>query len=306
MTSPANGATVSSPAHVVFSSSQPKLAYVRLFLDGQAVFFTYSSTFDGFVWMTPGTHNLAAISTDSKGAEVSSANVQLTALAAQTPVLTDQQNLPGWDSCSATFVRGTPRAGQVCAAGLGMAASSMAPGQSTPSLDGKAARFTLAGSHPYSNALWWKSLGGSTDLTHFTYDLWFFIDRPSASQALEFDVNQSFGGTRWTWGTECNFRGTGKWDLWDGARQAWVPSAVPCNPFPANTWIHLIWNFARVGSQVNYVSLEVNGVLIPVNVLHPAQPNWQMEDIDVAFQMDGDFRQDPYNVWLDRVNLMTW
>jgi hypothetical protein len=40
---------------------------------------------------------------------------------------------------------------------------------------------------------------------HFIFDLWFYIDDGNAPQALEFDVNRAFGGTRWTWGSECDF-----------------------------------------------------------------------------------------------------
>jgi hypothetical protein len=39
-------------------------------------------------------------------------------------------------------------------------------------------------------------LGGGADVSHFTYDLYFCIDNGPASQALEFDVNHTFGGTR--------------------------------------------------------------------------------------------------------------
>jgi hypothetical protein len=31
-----------------------------------------------------------------------------------------------------------------------------------------------------------------------------------------------------------------------------------------------------------------------------------LEEIDVAFQMDGNYEQEPYNVWLDEVKLTAY
>jgi hypothetical protein len=132
------------------------------------------------------------------------------------------------------------------------------------------------------------------------------IDHPNASQGLEFDVNQTFDNRRWVYGTECNFKGSGKWDVWDGLQNKWNPTPVDCKPFPANTWIHLAWQFERVGEQVHYISLSINDQTFPLDLYYQSQPDWTIEGIDVAFQMDGDSLQDPYTVWLDKVNLTTW
>jgi hypothetical protein len=42
-----------------------------------------------------------------------------------------------------------------------------------------------------------------------------------------------------------------------------------------------------------------------VDTYYTAQPNWYREEIDIAFQMDGNYKQEPFNVWLDKVNLFT-
>jgi len=47
----------------------------------------------------------------------------------------------------------------------------------------------------------------------------FMVDNPNALQALEFDINQTFGGNRWVWGSECNFNGSGKCAVWSDAPQ---------------------------------------------------------------------------------------
>jgi hypothetical protein len=43
-----------------------------------------------------------------------------------------------------------------------------------------------------------------------------------------------------------------------------------------------------------------------VNTEYPNQPDWTLEEIDNAFQMDLDEKGDPYNVWLDQVNLTAY
>jgi len=103
-------------------------------------------------------------------------------------------------------------------------------------------------------------------------------------------------------GSECNFNGSGKWDIWNDLT-GWQPTQFPCTLFPANTWIHLVWNVERVGNQVHYISLTVGDQTYNVDTYYPNQPDWTLEEIDVAFQMDGNFAQQPYNVWLDKVNL---
>ncbi|HLH06032.1 MAG TPA: hypothetical protein VKW78_02210 [Terriglobales bacterium] len=283
------------------------IQYMRAYIDGSADYFTFYNQFTGLFWMPTGTHNLEVIATDSKGNEAStSVSVNVTGVASQT--VTNIQNIPNWEPCSALYGPTTPRAGQICAAGLGNASSTMTEGVSNPSLSGSSAHFTLAGSTPYSNELYTQNLGGGDTPTHFVYDLYFMIDKPNAPQALEFDVNQTINDTRWVFGTECNFKtgkAVGEWDVWDGVK-GWQPTSAPCAVFPANQWIHLVWTFERAGNQVHYVSLQVDNNTYPLDLYYSNQPNWSMGQINVAFQMDGDANQTPYNVWLDKVNLTVY
>jgi len=307
ISAPSNGSTVTSPARVVASAaptSAPLLG-MRIYVDGTAVFWSFLSSIDTRIWMDPGTHTLDITAMDKNGT-IAATTVQVTVVPPQAPGVSDIQTLSGWETCSAVFPPDSPRAGQICAAGLGTAQASMTEGVSSPSLDGQAAKFTIAGPTAYSNQLWYKSLGGGTNVTHFVYDLWFYIDNPTAAQALEFDVNQTFAGQRWTWGTECNFNGSGKWDIWDALNENWVPTSVDCKPFAANTWIHLVWNFERVNGQEHYISVTIDGVTHNVDVTYGPQANWTLEDINVAFQMDGNFKQEPYTVWLDKVTLLAY
>jgi hypothetical protein len=84
----------------------------------------------------------------------------------------------------------------------------------------------LGGPTGYSNELYWNPIGGGNNVSDFTYDLYFYIDQPLVAQALEFDLNQTFGGTRWVWGSECHFKQTGRWNPWDDLHGKWIPAYV--------------------------------------------------------------------------------
>jgi hypothetical protein len=254
--------------------------------------------------MSPGAHTMEIMAEDNQG-YISATIMNVTVSSQSQTTISSIQNMSGWQQCSAKFPAGSGRDGQICAAGLGNAVSTMTPNQSSPSMDGQSAHFTLGGPTAYSNELYFNPVAGGNSVSHFTYDLYFYIDNPDAAQALEFDINQTFGGVRWVWGSECNFRGEtpGLWDIWDDVN-GWTPQPnMPCNPFPANTWIHLVWNVERVGQQVHYISLQVGGTTFNVDKYFDNTPDWTLEEIDVAFQMDGDYSQQPYNVWLDEVTL---
>lgn len=298
ISNPGNGASVHSPMPIVATATPPDPIYtVRLYVDNSAVLYTPNTSINQLIWMPNGQHTIEIVAEDTAG-YIATTSMQVNVVA-QDVGATRIQDRTNWVSCSALI------AGSTCAAGQGVAQSTLSLDQSSPSLDGSAAKFSLAGPHAYSNELYWVPLGGGSNVSHFSYDLWFYVDIGDAPQSLEFDVNQAFGGTRWTWGTQCDFDQTHQWDIWDPLHEIWVPTSVPCNHFPSQTWIHLVWNLERVGNQVHYISVSVADQTYNVDTYYTAQPKWYQEEIDVAFQMDGNYKQQPYNVWLDKVNLFT-
>lgn len=299
VSSPLAGATVQSPVQLAVTAHSASPIYnTRVYVDNVPVFFTFLGTITQSLWMANGNHRIDVVSEDQSG-YISRKSVDVN-VTGQGPGISQIQNLPGWVNCSSVLVTGA-----VCAAGLGVAKSELVQNQTAPTIHGgTSAKFALEGAtHPYSNALYWIPLGGGDNVKHFVYDLYFYIDNSNASQALEFDVNQTFGTTRWTWGSECNFDADQKWDIWNDAGGVWVPTNVPCTHFPSHSWIHLVWTLERVGNLVHYVSLQVNDQTYDVDTYYTAQQNWYADEIDIAFQMDGNWEQEPYNVWLDHVTL---
>jgi hypothetical protein len=300
--SPIDGGTVTSPATVIASAS-PKnpLFFMRVYVDDLAVYFTFTNSINTQIFIGPGKHTLEVMAEDNQG-YISATILNITVTSQSQTTISDIQTMSGWQSCSALFPAGSGRDGQICAAGEGTADSTLTQNQSSPSMDGKSAKFSIGGPTPYSNMLYFNAVAGGNNVSHFVYDLYFYIDNPNASQALEFDLNQTFGGERWVWGSECNFNDSGKWDIWDNVN-GWKPTIYDCKPFPANTWIHLVWEVERVGSQVHYISVMVGDQMLTIDTYYPNTPDWTLEEIDAAFQMDGNYKQEPYNVWLDKVNL---
>lgn len=280
-------------------ASTPDVDHSRVLLDGTSILYGGILPMKNFQLFIPdGQHTLVLAAYDKNDNELASTSTPVDISGQVSPAhLSQLQNIPAWQFCTQDL------AGTACASGLGQSVSTQTQSVATPSLSGSSAEFTLSGTQGYSNALWWVQLGGGTLLSKFTYDLDFYVNNPDVVEALEFDVNQSYGGVRYTYGTECSYKNTHMWDVWDPQHLVWVPSSVPCPPVAANTWHHLTWQFERVNKQVHYISVTLDNVTRPVNLYLNPEPNWNKEDIDVAFQMDGDSNQDPYNVWLDNVTL---
>ena len=310
VSNPTDGASVASPMNVV-ASATPKnpIFFMRVYVDQLAVYFTFTNSINTQLFVAPGQHTVEVMAEDKQGYISSTIlNVTVTSQPSQVTI-SGIQNMPGWQSCAADFPPGSGRDGQVCASGNpNPPTSSMTQNVSSPSMDGQSAQFSMSGPNGYSNELYFNAIAGGNNVSHFTYDLYFYIDNPAAPQALEFDTNQTFGGYRWVWGSECNFKGETPpmWDVWDDASGIWRESSVPCNPFPANTWVHLVWQFERVNNQVHYISLQVGDQTYNVDTYYNNQPDWTLEEIDNAFQMDLAQPPVPYHVWLDKVNLTAW
>jgi hypothetical protein len=303
ISAPANGAASGSPVHVVASGSAPGGAVgMQIYADGTLVYGNASSTVDTYVPLGGGWHNLAVKVWGPNGwNSYSSVNVDVQNTSSGTPATAPTtaptavyniQQQPDWSSCS------------TCAGGAAVPYS-MTEGVANPSLSGSAAQFWLGGSTPYSSALWWKQLT-PVSAANFKYDLDFYVQNPAAAQALEFDVNQVIGGNRYIFGTECDVRYTGTIRVWDTANGGWVSTGIHCPAPAANAWNHITWEFQRTASgQTLFVAVTLNGVRSPVNMSFWGKPNSGSE-LNVAFQMDGNYIQENYSVWVDNVTLTYW
>jgi hypothetical protein len=216
---------------------------------------------------------------------------------AGTTTLYNIDQKTGWQGCSACAGKG----------GSGpIATYSTTSGISSPSMDGNSRKFHLGGSTPYANALWWKQLGSNTGVRSFIYDLYYYIKNPSASQALEFDVNQSLNGKKYIFGTECVLKGSKVWYVYDPYNHAWKATSIACSLPKAYTWHHVVLEFKRqTDGQTGFVSVTIDGTKHYFSRAYAPRSS-SASEINVAFQMDGNKYQTDYDVWLDKVKLIYW
>jgi len=313
VSSPAAGSTSGSPVPFVASATSANpITAMRIYVDNISVYLVSASSLNTSVTMSAGTHSVVVQAWDSTGA-VFKTPLSLT-VSGTTPsptptptptgfpappstavVKSNIDQMTGWASC--TVCAGANANGPV-------ATYSMVENQASPSLDGASAKFSISGTTPYSDALWWKQLGAADTATHLKYDVDFYITNPGVAQALEFDNNQSNGVHKFIFGTQCNIKG-GHWDVWGNASGNWLSTGIACSVPTAFVWHHLTWEFQRTSTNVIFVGFTYDGVTHYVNRSYPARAS-TVHEMNVAFQMDGDFAMHAYSTWLDRVTLTYW
>jgi hypothetical protein len=172
-------------------------------------------------------------------------------------------------------------------------------------MSGASSKFWIGGTRRFASALWWKQLGADSSAHNFKYDLYFYLTNPRASQALEFDVNQSVGGHKYIFGTECSIKGSRTWRVYSAAAH-WVSTGVPCGVPAAYRWHHYTLQVQRTGSnRVRFVSITLDGRTHYINRTY-APKSSGVGELNVAFQMDGDGSMTDYGTWLDKVSLTAW
>jgi hypothetical protein len=289
---------------------------MRIYVDNVSVYLVDASKLDTSVVIKAGTHNVVVQAWDQTGLVMKTPLALTVGGSAPVPTPTPAatptpgslppppagavtksniEQMTGWASC--TVCAGANAAGPV-------AVFSMVENQASPSLDGNSAKFSISGTKPYSDALWWKQLGAADTATHLKYDLDFYITNPGVSQALEFDNNQSNGAHKFIYGTQCNIKG-GHWDVWGNAAGNWISTGIACAAPTAFQWHHLTWEFQRTTTNVIFVGFTYDGVTHYVNRSYPARGS-SVHEMNVAFQMDGDSVMHAYSAWLDRVTLSYW
>lgn len=300
VSSPGNGATVSSPAHVVASAAANRpITAMRIYIDGKSVYSVNKASLNTYLSMSSGWHSIVVQAWDSGGAVYKSArsvNVSRMPISSGTAagfVHSQIESMTGWDTCARCAGRG----------GTGPATPHyISYNVSSPSMDGRSAKFTNAGTVSYSDAIWWKQLGANDGHTHFVYDLYFYIKDTSAAQALEFDVNQSAGGRKYIFGTQCGVNHDHQWDVW--GNNTWIKTGIGCSVAPYK-WNHLVAEFFRANGRVYYVSVTLNGAKHYINRSYASIGSGARE-INVAFQMDQTIVHRTFDTWLDKVTLRQW
>lgn len=217
----------------------------------------------------------------------------LTAAFAGSATFTSIQTMTSWKSCT------------TCA-GTGQASVfTMKQAIATPSLDGHSAEFFISGGPGFSKGLWWRRMSSDTSATHFVLDMNYYMDRPAASQGLEFAANQAVNGGWYKFSTQCSFA-KGVWSAWDSKNGGWVSTGIPCVRPSAYTWTHARFEYARSGGKAIFVSITLNGVKHYANKSFYPQSTSASGSVGIHFQLNGNRNMDPYGVWVDQMALNYW
>jgi hypothetical protein len=314
VTSPANNSQVSSPVNYVATATtgtcSKGVASTGIYVDGQLVYVADAPSLNTELTLTAGAHNTVVeewdycggaaytpvnITVQGGGVQGSFRNLQ--ASAGWTPA---GQGPPDYNDCN-------PCGPQIT--------WNMQQGIKSPSLDGNATQFSIGGNTPYWDVLFYNHLIGddssqgmpdsnhtiTPSLHNFTYDVYFYGNNVELAEALEFDFNQFFDGLSFIWGHNCYLAGNNVWQLWDNINARWVSTDIPCNPV-SNAWNHLTLQVERTSNnQLWYQTITLNGVTNNVNVYYDpgSAPGWW--GITINYQMDGNYEQSPYSIYLDEL-----
>jgi hypothetical protein len=174
---------------------------------------------------------------------------------------------------------------------------------------------TVGGKTPYSDALWFNQLIGDfssqglpdlsktvvAGLHHFIYDVYFFTPNVEIAQSIEFDINQFTSGRGYIFGTECRIAAGHVWAVWDNPNNRWVNTPIVCHP-KSNDWNHLVLEVERPSdNKLLYKTIALNGNTQTLNLYNNSTPS-SWHGVTVNFQIDGNYKQQQYSVYLDKFN----
>ena len=315
VTAPANNSTVSSPANFIATattSCSSGVASMGIYTaPDQLAYVVNGASLNTNLALNPGTYNATVEEWDHCGG-ASTAPLTITVAAGQT--FWNLHSSAGWNGYAQQ-----PPTYSDCTGCLPSGPGTtwaMYQGIKSLALSSSSTQFNIGGTMDYSDVLWNNHLIGDLSsqglpdtghtlvptLHNFTYDVWFYSTNIGSSQALEFDVNQFFNGMGFTWGHECRIDGGNEWDVWDNIGAKWVPTGISCYPIQ-NAWNHLTIQVQRTSSnQLLYQTITLNGVTSALNRTNTpySAPGWW--GITINYQMDGNYQQSPYTVYVDELN----
>jgi hypothetical protein len=329
VTSPGNGATVTSPVHFAATASSTcskGVAAMGIYTAPYVLAYKVGgSSLNTSVAMSSGTKYPVVQEWDNCGG---SSKVQLKVTIDPSAsnyssgsggkVFSKLQHSGGWTG----YALLPPSFGicSGCSPSGSQAKWSWSQGVSSPSLDGISTKASYNGGNTeWADILWNNHLIGDfssqglpdfsktlvPSLHNFTYDVYFWIGNTSNSQALEFDINQFVGGKSYIWGHECRIDGGHQWDTWSNGGGHWVASGIPCNP-KSNAWNHVTIQVARTSdNHLLFKSITLNGYTATLNRYDsPTLSGWY--GVTVNYQMDSDVNKTPYPVYLDKFTFSAW
>jgi acid phosphatase len=172
-------------------------------------------------------------------------------------------------------------------------------------VDDASKKFSYTGGASFSDATW--STTPAADFStgvNFTLDYWSQTDNPTASQAFEVHAIQVVGGQIYPFQFQCDFKDSQLWRVYDPATDSWIATNFGCAVIdPANSWDHFVFHFGRVGNQLQYQDIVINGTVLPVNITVNSLSDTDPASMTVELKLIGDGNATPYSWWIDKMSL---
>ncbi|HUA16566.1 MAG TPA: hypothetical protein VMG31_14820 [Verrucomicrobiae bacterium] len=313
VTSPSSGSTVGSSVHfaaTATSTCSKGVAAMGIYTAPyQKAYVVSGDSLDTSLTLSPGKYNTTIEEWDKCGGAATAAS-SITVTGGKT--FSEVQANKGWIG----YGELPPKYAICTSCGSGVTWS-LGHGVTSPALSGNAAKFSIGGKTPYADVLWVNHLigDGSTEglpdsshtliptLHNFTYDVYFYGTNLSLSENIELDLGQFFNNQAYLFGLQCQIVNGQVWGVWNNVSNKWVRTSVPCKP-KSNSWNHVVLDFERTsGDQLLYKSVTLNGVTTNLNIEYPpiSAPGWW--GVVVNFQLDGNYKQSPYSVYVDKMNI---
>jgi hypothetical protein len=182
----------------------------------------------------------------------------------------------------------------------------------SPSLDDKAREFKVSYSDK-SGERYSLTFDHNTEVTHFVYDTYIYIEEPSEVENIELDMNQVISnGKTVIFAFQCSGNaGAWEYSLISGNSPHWHSSGISCSPkkWKAKTWHHVqIGSHRNSSGDVTYDWVNLDGTYHQVNKggNGAIELHWAAGDLNLNFQLDGATSRGTMQVYADELRIHYW
>ncbi len=181
----------------------------------------------------------------------------------------------------------------------------------SPSLDDKAREFKVSYSDK-AGERYSLTFDHNTEVTHFVYDTYIYLEEPSEVENVELDMNQVISdGKTVIFAFQCSGN-SGSWEYStiSGTSPKWHATSLSCSPkkWSAKTWHHVQIGSHRSGGDVTYDWVNLDGTYHKVDKEGngAVDLHWAAGDLNLNFQLDGATSRGTMQVYADKLTIHYW
>jgi hypothetical protein len=309
ISSPANGATVSSPIQIAASAtncSSQSVTSMSYALDSGSANVVSGTAINSQLPASAGQHTITVKAQAASGATCSATRT-VTVPGNSSLAPSNAVSVSNIESLTSWKAQNDPASGGSTSGTTNLVSS--------PALNGSSRSFYSTFSNS-GGELYHATFGDDTAAYNFLWDGWVYFDNSASSIAnLEMDMNQVMAnGQTVIYGFQCDGY-SGTWDYTKNAGtptnyiDQWVHSSAPCNPrnWTRNTWHHVQISYSRDDKgNVTYHSVWLDGNEQAINATVPSAFALGWGSVLLTnFQVDG-LGSGSNTIYLDNLTISRW